>query len=151
MILRFILIGAVLLSVVFLVGQAYSEETKNNAAKEKWSSPYVVKKIIKQQLPGKTLWWNHGVQICTKDRFLGITEVIFRSDIETIHEGMNSEIAEGKCQYYGTVMKAKNGTSLKYRIVTNEEAFHKINEAKKGNLEGTSWDEIRRWIVIHSH
>jgi hypothetical protein len=155
-------IGVVLFSVIFLAShatQAYSKEaqigsaaTKKDTAstKEKQNLPYTVKEVVKEPLRGKTNWWNHGIQICTKDH-LSLTEVMFSSDVEIVHEGMNSFVIEGKCKYFGTVMKAKDGNTLKYRIVTNDEAFQKINEAKKGNLTGTNWDEIRRWMIIHMH
>lgn len=114
---------------------------------EQQNSKYVKERIVKP-LPGKTGWYYYMLKVCPDDHHLAITEVVLSSDMETIYEGVNSNIIKGKCSFYGAVMKAKNSSTLGYKITTTDEAAQKILNSKQGKLDGTNWTEISRYKFI---
>ena len=140
-----------LFTISFLVSLVIIASTSLHATDaatyEQQNFKYVKEKIIKP-LPGKTGWWYYMLKVCADDYHLAITEVVLSSDTEIVHEGVNSVIIKGKCSFYGAVMKAKNGSTLGYKITTTEEATQKILNAKQGKLDGINWSDISRYKFI---
>jgi hypothetical protein len=107
---------------------------------------YVKERTI-EPLKGKTGWWKYHLTVCATDHSLGITEVILKSDMETIYQGVNKVIPKGDCSYYGAVMKARDGKSLGYKITQTHEAVDSILAYKQGK-SGVSLNDVSRYRFI---
>jgi len=110
-------------------------------------SKYVKEKIVKPY-PGKSGWWIYIIKVCASDHSLGIAEVILSSDMGTQYLGVGKSIAKNDCSTYGAVMKAKNGSTLGYKITTTSEAAEKIVASKQGKRDSTNWPEVNRYKFI---
>jgi len=110
-------------------------------------SKYVKEKIVKPY-SGKNGWWSYIIIVCADDHNIGIAEVILSSDSETRYLGVNKSIAKNDCSTYGAVMKAKNGSTLGYKITTTSEAVEKIVASKQGKRDSTNWPEVNRYKFI---
>lgn len=108
---------------------------------------YVKEKIVKPY-PGKNGLWIYHLWVCADDYNLGITEVVLSSDTETQYLGVHKSIPKDKCSSYGAVMKAKNSSTLGYKITTAAEAADKIIASKQGKHSGIDWTEINRFKFI---
>jgi hypothetical protein len=107
---------------------------------------YVKERTI-EQLKGKTGWWKYHLTVCATDHSLAITEVILKSDMETLYQGVNKIIPKGDCSHYGAVMKAKDGKSLGYKITQTHEAVESILAFKQGK-PGVSLSDVSRYRFI---
>lgn len=107
---------------------------------------YVKERIIKP-IPGKSLYWSYLLKVCADDHSLAITEIILKSDMETLYQGVNKIIPKGKCSHYGAVMKAKDSKTLGYKITQTHEAVEKLLAYKQGK-PGISLEEVSRYRFI---
>jgi len=69
--------------------------------------------------------WSYLVKVCP-DENIRVAEVILKSDMEEIRLGVNKVVGQGKCGYYGAVMKAKDGSTLGAELIEDYEAREKI-------------------------
>lgn len=106
-----------------------------------------VKERTAEPLKGKSGWWKYHLTVCATDHSLAITEVILKSDMETIYQGVAKVIPKGDCSYYGAVMKAKDGKSLGYKIIQTHEAVESILAFKQGKA-GISLNDVSRYRFI---
>jgi len=116
----------------------YEKQADSNYVKEKIVKPYT----------GKSGWWIYIIKVCASDHSLGIAEVILSSDMETRYLGVGKSIAKNDCSTYGAVMKAKNGSTLGYKMTTTSEAAEKIIASKQGKRNSTDWPEVNRYKFI---
>lgn len=138
-----------ILAVIFSISLIASTYQPSNAATYTpldSNFKYVKDRIIKP-LPGKSLYWHYLLKVCADDHALAITEVILKSDMETIYQGVDKIIPKGKCSHYGAVMKAKDGKTLGYKITQTHEAVEKILAFKQGK-PGISLEEVSRYRFI---
>ncbi|MEM3143616.1 MAG: hypothetical protein QXW91_03205 [Candidatus Nitrosotenuis sp.] len=139
----FIIAAIVVISLVMIHHQS-SEATRH----EKLDSNFkYVKEVKMEPIKGKPGQWLYLLKVCATDRHLAITEVVLKSDMETIYQGVNKYIAKGKCSHYGAVMKASDGKSLSYKVTEHHEAVEKILGFKQGK-PGLSLSEIDRYRFI---
>lgn len=106
-----------------------------------------VKERTAEPLKGKTGWWKYHLTVCATDHSLAIAEVILKSDMETIYQGVSKIIPKGDCSYYGAVMKARDGKSLGYKITQTHEAVESILAFKQGK-PGVSLNDVSRYRFI---
>lgn len=140
-----------LLVIVFLmvlVVAGPSLHVTDAVTSEKQADFKYVKDRTVKQYPGKSNWWIYYLRVCADDYSLGIAEVVLISDTETLYQGVNKIIPQGGCSTYGAVMKAKNGSTIGYKITTISEAVDKMVASKQGSPGGTNWSEIGRYKFI---
>lgn len=142
------MIKSVGILLIVLVALAGTFAHTNAAPYEKQAeSKYVKEKIIKPYL-GKSGWWIYMIKVCADGHSLGIAEVMLSSDMETQYLGVGKSIAKNDCSTYGAVMKAKNSSTLGYKMTTTSEAAEKIIASKQGKRSSTDWPEINRYKFI---
>ncbi len=141
------LVTVSLLAVLVITASTWIHATDAATYEKQADFKYVKERIVKPY-PGKSGWWIYHLHVCANDYTLGIAEVVLSSDVETIYQGVNKAIPKGGCSTYGAVMKAKNGSTLGYKITTISEAADKIVASKQGKLDGTSWTEIGRYKFV---
>jgi len=95
-------------------------------------------KVKVEPMKGKRDLWSYIVKVCPDDENIRVAEVILKSDIEEIRLGVNKVVGQGKCGYYGAVMKAKDGSTLGAELIEDHEAREKISqlESEIPNLSG---------------
>jgi len=106
-----------------------------------------VEKRIAEPLKGRSGYWVYHLKVCATDHSLAIAEVVLKSDMEIIYQGVNKIIPKGDCSYYGAVMKAKDGKTLGYKITQKHEAVEQILAYKQGK-PSVSLSEISRYRFI---
>ncbi len=89
-----------------------------------------ITKVKVEPYKGKKDLWVYTVKVCAEDKRLRVVEVILKSDMAEIREGVNKSIPKGKCSFYGAVMKAKDGSTLGAELVEDHEARDKISQLK---------------------
>lgn len=77
---------------------------------------------------GKPGLWAYIVKACATDRNLGVAAVILKSDLEQQVLGVNKNISNGQCSFYGAVIKAKDGKTLGAELIEKHEALQKYNQ-----------------------
>jgi len=93
--------------------------------------------------------WSYIVKVCPDDENIRVAEVILKSDIEEIRLGVNKVVGQGKCGYYGAVMKAKDGSTLGAELIEDHEAREKILqlESEIPNLSGRQSAAANKEII----
>ena len=141
------ILGISILAVLIIIAVTLVQSSEAATTDPQSISKYIKSKTIKQ-IPGKTGWYYYMLKVCADDHHLAVTEVILSSDTETIYEGVNGYIIKGKCSFYGAVMKAKNASSLVFKITSTDEAVQKIISSKEGKLDLISLTDVGRYKSI---
>jgi len=93
-------------------------------------SEYLEKSVVKPY-PGKKDTWTYIVKACATTHNLGIAGVILKSDIDKQVLGVNKSLAKGKCAFYGSVMKAKDGKTLGAELILTSQSVEKMEKILK--------------------
>jgi len=93
-------------------------------------SEYLEKSVVKPY-PGKKDTWTYIVKACATTHNLGIAGVILKSDIDKQVLGVNKSLAKGKCTFYGSVMKAKDGKTLGAELILTSQSVEKMEKILK--------------------
>ena len=93
-------------------------------------SEYLEKSVVKPY-PGKKDTWTYIVKACATTHNLGIAGVILKSDIDKLVLGVNKSLAKGKCTFYGSVMKAKDGKTLGAELILTSQSVEKMEKILK--------------------
>ena len=101
-----------------------------------------LEKIVVKPYPSKKDYWTYIVKACAKDHSIGVAAIILKSDIDQKSLGVNKSIAKGKCSYFGSVMKAKDGKTLGAELIERQEALDAFDNAVK-SIPGSSQKQIK--------
>lgn len=109
-----------------------------------------ITKVKVEPYKGKQDLWVYIVKVCAEDKSLRVVEVILKSDMAEIHEGVNKSIPKGKCSFYGAVMKAKDGSTLGAELVEDHEARDRFSQLKS-EIPNLSKQQLKTAMKEYMH
>ena len=100
-----------------------------------------LEKVVVKPYPGKKDTWTYIVKACATSHNIGIAGVVLKSDIDKQVLGVNKSLVKGKCSFYGSVMKAKDGKTLGAELILTSQAVEKMEKILK---EGPTVSPVER-------
>ena len=139
----------VILASIVAAALVLSSYQSGSAVQYEPDDEYITKVKV-EPYKGKQDLWVYIVKVCAEDKSLRVVEVILKSDMAEIREGVNKSIPKGKCSFYGAVMKAKDGSTLGAELVEDHEARDKISQLKS-EIPNLSKQQLKTAIKEYLH
>ena len=86
--------------------------------------------LIKKLQRDENNYW-YRVQVCAENNPIKITQMVFKSDIDKVAQGINKIVPKGECKSYGATMKANDPNTLGAEMIEMHEAVEKMQQLLK--------------------
>ena len=86
--------------------------------------------LVKKLQRGDNNYW-YRVQVCAENYPIKITQMVFKSDIDKVTQGINKMVPKGECKSYGATMKANDPNTLGAEMIEVYEAVEKMQQLLK--------------------